>query len=156
MTARPNRSSRRRVIKPKPPFRRMDTGWPIARMNRAARKSICNRIPPPGEGGRSRPKGGEEPVWNPNGRELFYRSRDKMMAVDIATQPSLSAGKPRMLFSSGLYLPGPNGFHFYDVSPDGQRFLMIKQSEEAAALTQIVVVQNWFEELKQKVPTGKK
>ena len=61
-----------------------------------------------------------------------------------------------MLFSSGLYLPSPNGFHFYDVSPDGQRFLMIKQSEEAAAPTQINVVLNWFEELKQKVPTGKK
>jgi hypothetical protein len=45
----------------------------------------------------------------------------------------------------------------YDVSPDGQRFLMVKSSEqEAAAPTQINVVLNWFEELKQKVPTGKK
>ena len=113
--------------------------------------------PYPGPGGRWQvsTEGGEEPVWNPNGRELFYRSRDRMMAVDVATQPSFSAGKPRMLFSSGLYLPSPNGFHFYDVSPDGQRFLMIKQSEEAAALTQIVVVQNWFEELKRRVPTAK-
>jgi len=59
------------------------------------------------------------------------------------------------LFSSGLYLLSPNAFQFYDVSPDGQRFVMIKQSEEAAALTQIVVVQNWFEELKRRVPTGK-
>jgi hypothetical protein len=44
---------------------------------------------------------------------------------------------------------------YYDVSPDGQRFLMIKPSEQATSLTQIVVVQNWFEELKQKVPAGK-
>jgi eukaryotic-like serine/threonine-protein kinase len=101
-------------------------------------------------------EGGQEPVWNPNGRELFYRSGYKMMAVDIETQPSFSAGKPKMLFSSGLYLLGLNGLHFFDVSPDGQRFLMIKQSEEAAALTQIVVVQNWFEELKRRVPTEKK
>ena len=47
---------------------------------------------------------------------------------------------------------GPN----YDVSPDGQRFLMLKPIEQAqAAPTQINVVLNWFEELKQKVPTGK-
>ena len=42
----------------------------------------------------------------PNGRELFYRSGDKMMAVDIATQPSFAAGKPRMLFE-GRYEPAP-------------------------------------------------
>jgi hypothetical protein len=45
----------------------------------------------------------------------------------------------------------------YDVSPDGQRFLMLKPSEQAqAAPTQINVVLNWFEELKQRVPAGKK
>jgi hypothetical protein len=46
----------------------------------------------------------------------------------------------------------------YDVSRDGQRFLMLKPSEQTSfsSLTQIVVVQNWFEELKQKVPPGKK
>ena len=43
----------------------------------------------------------------------------------------------------------------YDVSPDGQRFLMVKATEQASAATQINVVLNWFEELKQKVPTGK-
>ena len=37
-------------------------------------------------------------MWNRNGRELFYRSEDKMMAVDIVTHPAFSAGKPRMLF----------------------------------------------------------
>jgi hypothetical protein len=44
----------------------------------------------------------------------------------------------------------------YDVSPDGQRFLMLKGGEQEAAPAQINVVLNWFEELKQKVPTGKK
>ena len=48
-------------------------------------------------------------------------------------------------------------FPNYDVSPDGQRFLMLKPIEQArAAPTQINVVLNWFEELKQKVPAGKK
>jgi hypothetical protein len=44
----------------------------------------------------------------------------------------------------------------YDVSTDGQRFLMVKAAEQASSATQINVVLNWFEELKQKVPTGKK
>jgi eukaryotic-like serine/threonine-protein kinase len=112
--------------------------------------------PYPGPGGKWQisTDGGTEPVWNRNGRELFYRSRDKMMAVDIATQPSFVAGKPRMLFQ-GQYVPTALTLPYYDVSPDGQRFLMLKPTEQAgAAQTQIIVVLNWFEELKQKVPVG--
>jgi serine/threonine-protein kinase len=114
--------------------------------------------PYPGPGGKWQisTEGGTEPVWNRNGRELFYRSGDKMMAVEIATQPSFSAGKPRMLFE-GQYEPTPATTPNYDVSADGQRFLMLRPSESTvAAPTQINVVLNWFEELKQKVPTGKK
>jgi eukaryotic-like serine/threonine-protein kinase len=116
--------------------------------------------PYPGPGGKWQisTEGGTEPAWNPKGRELFYRSGDKMMAVEITTQPSLSAGKPKVLFA-GQYQPSPNPVPNanYDISPDGQRFLMLKPSEQAqAAPTQINVVLNWFEELKQKVPTGKK
>ena len=112
--------------------------------------------PYPGPGGKWQisTEGGTEPVWNPNGRELFYRSGNKMMAVDIATQPGFSAGKPRMLFE-GPYRPTPVTNPNYDVSPDGQRFLMVKPSEqEQAAPTQINVVLNWFEELKRRVPVG--
>jgi serine/threonine-protein kinase len=115
--------------------------------------------PYPGPGGKWQisTDGGAEPVWNPNGRELFYRSGDKMMAVGIATQPSFVAGKPRMLFQ-GPYVRNtpPNTIPFYDVSPDGQRFLMLKPSDQAAAPTQIDVVLNWFEELKRRVPVGTK
>jgi hypothetical protein len=79
-----------------------------------------------------------------------------MMAVEIATQPGFTAGRPRVLFE-GDYLPTPLNFPNYDVSQDGQRFLMLKPSEqEAAAPTQINVVLNWFEELKRLVPAGKK
>ena len=114
--------------------------------------------PYPGPGGKWQvsTEGGTEPAWNPNGRELFYRSGDKMMAVDITTQPSFSAGKPRMLFE-GPYQPTPVTTPNFDVSPDGQRFLMLKPSGSAeAAPTQINVVLNWFEELKRRVPTGTK
>jgi eukaryotic-like serine/threonine-protein kinase len=111
----------------------------------------------PGPGGKWQisTEGGTEPVWNPNGRELFYRSGDKMMAVDITTQAGFAAGKPRMLFEGG-YEPAPVPNFNYDVSLDGQRFLMLKPSESAQAPTQINVVLNWFEELKRRVPTGTK
>jgi serine/threonine-protein kinase len=114
--------------------------------------------PYPGPGGKwlISTEGGTEPVWNPNGRELFYRIGDKMMAVEITMQPGFSAGKPKVLFE-GKYLPTPITFSNYDVSPDGRHFLMLKPSDqEAAASTQINVVLNWFEELKRRVPTGKK
>ena len=111
--------------------------------------------PYPGPGGKWQvsTEGGSEPVWNPKGRELFYRSGGKMMAVDVTTEGTFSAGKPKVLFE-GSYVPTPRSFPDYDVSPDGQRFLMLKATEQAAP-TQINVVLNWFEELKQKVPTGK-
>ena len=114
--------------------------------------------PYPGPGGKWQisTEGGTEPVWNPNGRELFYRNGDKMMTVDISTQPGFAASTPRMLFE-GRYEQPPVPVHNFDVSPDGQRFLMLKPVEqEQAAPTKINVVLNWFEELKQKVPTGKK
>jgi len=113
--------------------------------------------PYPGPGGKWQisTEGGSEPVWNPKGRELFYRTGHKMMAVDVTTQPSFSAGKPKMLFE-GPYVPTPRSFPDYDVSPDGKRFLMLKPGEQAQAPAQINVVVNWFEELKQRVPAGKK
>ena len=114
--------------------------------------------PYPGPGGKWQisTEGGTEPVWNPNGRELFYRSSNKMMAVDISTQPNFAAGTPRMLFE-GRYELASVPTDNYDVPHDGQRFLMIKPAEptSSSSLTQIVVVQNWFEELKRRVPTGK-
>jgi hypothetical protein len=77
---------------------------------------------------------------------------DKMMAVDVSTEPSFSAGKAKVLFQ-GSYVSTLGTLPFYDVSPDGQRFLMLKPTEQTAALTQIIVVQNWFEELKRLVPS---
>ena len=112
--------------------------------------------PFPGPGGRTQisTAGGTEPVWNPNGRELFYRQADKMMAVDIATQPALIAQKPRMLFESAALLrvsTTPN----YDVSRDGQRFLMVQAGQQTSA-PQLTLVVNWFGELKRRAPAGTK
>lgn len=79
-----------------------------------------------------------------------------MMAVDVTTEPTFSVGKPRVLFQ-GNYLQSPVRVSNYDVSADGQRFVMIKPSEPAeSSPTQINVVLNWFEELKRLVPAGTK
>ena len=98
-------------------------------------------------------RGGGEPVWSPDGTELFYRIGDQMIAVDIETEPKFKAGKPRVLFTrSYAHHPLNRASQFYDISPDGQRFLMIK--DEGTASDQINVVLNWFEELKRLVPTN--
>jgi eukaryotic-like serine/threonine-protein kinase len=114
--------------------------------------------PYPGPGGKWQisTDGGNEPVWNRSGRELFYRNADKMMAVDVTTQPNFLAGKPKMLFE-GRYVPSGGTLPDYDVSPDGQRFLMLKPIEQQqVGVTQINVVLNWTEELKRLVPTETK
>ncbi len=113
--------------------------------------------PYPGPGGKWQisTDGGTEPAWNSNGRELFYRNGDRMLAVDIATQPGFTAGKPHVLFQ-GSYEPSPGSNPNYDVDFGGQRFLMLKQIEQEQSATQINVVLNWFEELKRRVPEEKK
>jgi len=87
-------------------------------------------------------RGGRDPVWSRDGRELFFRNGDIMMAAGVATSPSFSA-TPRELFRGQFDTePGLSGSHSYDVSPDSRRFLMI-QSEP---VTEIRVVLNWSPE----------
>ena len=103
--------------------------------------------------------GGVAPVWGPNGQELFY-SRNPgdtttMMAVAVATEPSFTQGTPAFLFE-GPYLSFIPGRRLpFDISPDGERFLMIKTGGGTSDGTrpQINVVLNWYEELLERVPT---
>jgi serine/threonine-protein kinase len=113
--------------------------------------------PYPGPGGKWQVStdGGTEPAWNRNGRELFYRSGNKMMAVETMASPSFSAGKPRVLFEGEYVLTEyPQLGSDYDVSADGQRFLMVKVPARTVSNEQINVVLNWLEELKRRVPTN--
>ena len=71
--------------------------------------------------------GGTEPVWNPNGRELFYRNGDKMMVVEISLKPEFTKSQPKMLFERRYYAtPLPQTNPQYDIASDGQRLLMLK------------------------------
>ena len=109
--------------------------------------------PYPGPGGKWQisTEGGREPVWARNG-ELFYRNGEKTMVVETTTRPTFSAGNPKVLFE-GRYA-NYQSLPDYDVTPDGQRFLFLKAGEEARS--EINVVLNWQEELREKAPAEKK
>ena len=71
------------------------------------------------------------------------------MVVRIVSEPELKLSRPEVLFESNHKM-GSNYGHEYDISPDGQRFLMIKSSDDSGV--QLIVVHNWFEELKRLAP----
>jgi hypothetical protein len=74
-----------------------------------------------------------------------------MMAVETNTKTTFSADKPKLLFER--HYATYNTMPAYDVTPDGQRFLLAKTAGQGPQ--EINIVLNWFEELKQKVPAGK-
>ena len=97
--------------------------------------------------------GGITPVWARSGRELFFRNGPTLLSVAVQTTPTFSAGNPTKMFE-GRYAAAGIGRN-YDVSLDGQRFLMIKDSattDDKATPASMVVVEHWFEELKRLVP----
>jgi serine/threonine protein kinase/WD40 repeat protein len=128
-----------------------DGRW-IAFISRRSGSSEIYITPSSGEGGIEQisSEGGTEPVWAPDGKELFYRDQDKMMAVSVQTEPIFRAETPRLLFEGFESNTTDSRASSYDVSSDGQRFVMIR-SEEAQP-DQIRVILNWFEELKERVP----
>jgi len=99
--------------------------------------------------------GGGSPLWSPDARELYYRSGDAVMMVPVESGPAFKPGKAAVLFQ-GTYSGGRavSQVSLWDISPDGKRFLMLKETDAAAEATRkINIVVNWFEELKQRVPT---
>jgi serine/threonine protein kinase len=116
-------------------------------------------FPGPGEKTRISTEGGHSPAWAANG-ELFYQRRadsgTQIMAVDIDTRRVFHAGKPHPLFEGPYAANSP--MRAYDVAPDGQHFVLIRPSTDAAKAAQpppppqMHVVLNWTEELKRRVP----
>jgi Tol biopolymer transport system component len=119
--------------------------------------------PYPGPGPRQQvsANGGTGPAWSHDGRELFYTTTQtmggqatltRMMVVPVTLRPTFSVGAPRQLFE-GRY-GATAGIRSYDVTADGKRFLMVQQKERpAVAAAEMILVQNWLEELKARVPT---
>jgi serine/threonine-protein kinase len=99
---------------------------------------------------------GTRPLWSHDGRELFYYvAPDTIMAVTVSPGPSPVLGKPVPVVKGPYAVPGNTGRH-YDVSPDGRRFLLLKDVEATGsgrpAPTEIHLVQNWLQELERVVP----
>ena len=106
--------------------------------------------------------GGFSPVWSPQGGELFYRRADRraaaMMAVAYAAEPTFAPSRPEPLFDAPYRMAGAVRFRPWDVAPDGERFLMLKEQEAGLdrgrggpGQATLVVVTNWFDELAAQV-----
>ena len=152
---RPSRSCRRPPPNCSASCRPTGIGWRISRM-KSGQNQIWVRPFPNVDGGHWQIStgGGITPVWARSGKELFYLDgTNAVTSVPIQTAPTFSAGTPTKLFD-GRYVGSPV-WRTYDVSPDGQRFLMIKDNlagDQTSAPASIVVVLNWLEELKRRVP----
>jgi Tol biopolymer transport system component len=84
--------------------------------------------------------GGEHPVWSPEGGRIFYLQGTDLMEVPVVAGASPSLGQPRKLFTWEAIFRG------FDVTADGQRFVMIEETDPGAAGPQITVIQNWAAE----------
>ena len=135
--------------------------WLAYESNESGRNEIYVRPFPNVEADRQQvsTNGGTQPLWARNGQELFYESMGTLMRVPVKTGATFERGTPEKVFDASPYLvrpPGAGPGRMYDVSADGQRFLMIKETsvaDERPPSARIILVQNWFEELKRLVPT---
>jgi serine/threonine-protein kinase len=139
-----------------------DGRWVAYVSDKSGQNDIYAR-PYPGPGGEVTISvgGGQEPVWAPLGRELFYRHDRKLMAVRIEERgPSLTVGAPTRVFDDLYRLDragSQGGVANYDLAPDGQRFVMVEEpkptSGGASQTVRLQVMLNWIDELKRRVPT---
>jgi eukaryotic-like serine/threonine-protein kinase len=123
-----------------------DQKW-IAYMGRETGRDeiYIQDFPPKGGKWQISTTGGSRPEWRADGRELFYRAGSKVMSVEVKTGAGkLEAGNPKLLFDVPRSRPDPA----FDVSADGQRFLLVVSSEEAGVARPITVVLNWQASIK--------
>jgi hypothetical protein len=132
-----------------------DGRWLAYVSNESGREEVYVR-PFPGLGGKVQVsmEGGTEPMWAPDGKELFYRDRKKMMVVPVTTETDFKPGTPKLLFE-GPYQTGLWGgiSSNFDIMPDGEQFVMIRPAERSTS-QQLNIVLNWYQELKRLVSAG--
>jgi Tol biopolymer transport system component len=141
-----------------------DGRWLAYTSNESGQNEIYVRPYPDVDSGRWQisNNGGDSALWSPDGRELFYRNGEEVMAVPLTNKPAFSVESPKVLFQ-GSYVPanhinGSLELGPWEISPDGKRFLMMKAAGADATAgskgpRKINIVVNWFEELKRRVPT---
>jgi len=123
-----------------------DEQWLAFTSNQSGREEVyVRRLVGEGEQIQVSVAGGTEPVWNPDGRELIYRSgtnvearaEPTIMAAAIATRPTLAVTSRKALFpGAGIVTANPHGN--FDISPDGKRFVLVRSNPSA----RVMVIQN--------------
>jgi serine/threonine-protein kinase len=93
--------------------------------------------------------GGSEPVWSQDGRTIFYRRGNAMLMVAAPSGTQAGAGRPVPLFE-GTFGSGPSGLAGFDVSANGQRFVMVRRSDPGGSQPSVEVIVNWFRELERR------
>ena len=137
-----------------------DGQWLAYTANDSGRQEVYLQ-PYPGPGARRQvsAQGGDSPTWSPSGGELFYLARPafddapRMTVVDIVTEPTLEAGRPRELFDwpYGTGIP----IRPWDIDRQGQRFLVsVRPPPEPEPRGHVRLIGNWTEELRARVPTN--
>ena len=96
-------------------------------------------------------QGGIQAVWNPNGKEIFYRNADKMMVVEVSMNPDVVLSRPHGLFDPRYAFGAGITIANYDVARDGQPFAMIKDEATAGRLH---IVVNWLSDLTRLASAG--
>jgi eukaryotic-like serine/threonine-protein kinase len=98
--------------------------------------------------------GGTQPRWTRDGTEIVFRHRGRFMSVPIRRAASFEAGRPQELFAD-TYISDYGGPPGYDVTADGTRFLVVKPAEGERSVPPLHFVDNWFSELRRRVPSGR-
>ena len=135
-----------------------DGRWMAYASDESGRWEVYVR-PFPGPGGKwlISQEGGLQPLWARNGKQLFYRSENgEIWVVDFRTDGGFSAGKPHLLFNVPMLGYG-EPIRTWDLSSDGQRFLMVKLDDvKPTPVTEMVLVMNWSQELQRLAPAANK
>ena len=134
-----------------------DSRWIAYQSNEAGREEIYVRpfpLPASGQGGKWQisTTGGRSPHWSPNGREILYQSEDQIMSVEYTVQGNTFVpGKPRVwLAKFGSTAP-------FDMAPDGKHIVFLAPTAGGNVRSEhsVIFVQNFFDELRRRVPVGK-
>ncbi len=142
-----------------------DGRWIAYQSNESRRSAVYVRPFPNVDDGKwqASPGAGFSPVWSRDGRELFYIAPGSdgraMMAVGYSGDPAFTLARPERLFTLPNHIDSGGAFRQWDVAPDGQRFVMLRETEEdptgndpRQGPTELVYVGNWFAELVERVP----
>ena len=142
-----------------------DGRWIAYQSNESGRSAVYVRPFPNIDDGKWQvsPGAGFSPVWSRDGRELFYIAPRPdvraMMAVGYAGDPTFTPARPERLFTLPNHIDFGGAFRQWDVAPDGNRFVMLRETEEDPAgndprqgPAELIYVGNWFAELVERVP----